>query len=142
MATATSSQTSRARSGPLRSTFDAHGGAGRWASGWFMSFVAAWVHILVVNVAAATLGGFAWVVVYAAMPAATAFFVPESRSGLWRWLVLLILAGITSLDFALVVLVAGECVLVHRFWVAQRRFGFIWAPAPVHSKEAGRGRRR
>ena len=98
MATATSSQTSRARSGPLRSTFDAHGGAGRWASGWFMSFVAAWVHILVVNVAAATLGGFAWVVVYAAMPAATAFFVPESRSGLWRWLVLLILAGITSLD--------------------------------------------
>lgn len=131
----------------------AHGGTSRWLFGWFCSFLVAYVHILVLNVAIANLSGtaglVAFVAIFSAAPLATAVFVPQARSGLWRWVVLLVLAGLTNAQFVLVVLVAGEAVLLHRSWVSQRQFAFAWAPpalptsvVPNLVKESRRGRRR
>ncbi len=149
--TAAKRQTS-STDGPAAATsvIAAHGGTGRWLFGWFCSFLVAWLHVLVLNTVIANLTGNAglvpFVAIFSAAPLATAVFVPQARSGLWRWLVLLMLAGLTSAQFVLVVLVAGEAVLLHRSWVSQRQFAFTWAPAPsavpTPVKESRRGRRR
>lgn len=127
------------------SVIAAHGGTGPWLFAWFVCFIVAWFHVMALNVASGVLRGSVGLVVFvslfAAVPVLTAVFVPQSRRGWWRWLVLLILSGLTAAGFVLVVLLAGEATLIHRAWVSERQHGFVWAPRSEPTKGARRGRR-
>jgi hypothetical protein len=115
----------------------AQGGGGKWLSGWFICLLVSWIHLGLLNylnysltdAPLATAGPLS--IAGLAVPAVvTAFRVPQSRLGIWRWLVLWLLIGLTAGQATQIVLLAGETVLLHRAWVSQRRYGFEWTPAP------------
>lgn len=122
----------------------AHGGWYRWSLGWFACSLVAWLHLGVVNwlninLSDSDAGAY---VIFAALGAPavlTAWRVPSARRGAWRWLAVWSLMALTVGGSAMVALLAGEAVLLHRWWVSERRYGYRWAPTAKTLQAAGQG---
>jgi len=134
--TLTGAQVDVAGLGKVRRQIAWYGGIGLYIRGWFAAGLVAWAHVAVINwVTYATGGGpFASVAFLGCMAipvVVTSIKIPQARSGWWRWLVLLVVVGLSGSYAALVAIVIGETVLLRRAWISQRRLGFDWAPRPT-----------
>lgn len=106
-----------------------------------MCSLIAWAHLGLVNwlnfnLSDAPAGAF---IIFAALgtPAVvTAWKVRSARRGAWRWLAVYSLMALTVGGAAMVVLLVGEAVLLHRWWVSERRYGFQWAPTVATPERA------